>query len=139
MTLPGVEWQMAASAQIWVQSGSAFTAVGTADNPVVIRGAEQTAGFWNRILFDSSKTTDNRIEHFMLADAGSDDNIAIALLSDINHGTSSATVKNGTIKNIDGAGIWVDDTSRGTSTLTCSDITFENVSGDKTAGGASCT
>ena len=136
---PGVEWHMAADTRIWVQSDSKFTAVGTESKPIVIRGKEQTAGYWKSLYFDASKSTENRLEHFVLEDAGSGDgNHAIGLLSDINHGDSSATVKNGTIRNIDGRGIWVDESARGTSTIECGGVTFEDVSEEHTVPADIC-
>ncbi len=69
---PGVHLVLPRAAIISVSGDdSALSARGTADAPIVITGAEQTAGFWKSISFDTSLNPSNAIEHAIVEYGGS--------------------------------------------------------------------
>lgn len=72
----GVELEMAAGSNIIVFGGTNYlTANGTANEPIIIRGADQTAGSWENIIFNRSGPADyNIMEHVEIMHASTDTN-----------------------------------------------------------------
>ncbi|MBU1069646.1 hypothetical protein KJ975_08780 [Myxococcota bacterium] len=50
---------------------SGFHAVGTAEKPITITGAEKTSGFWKAIVFDTTLNAANAIDHAIIEYGGS--------------------------------------------------------------------
>ncbi|MCC5937386.1 MAG: hypothetical protein JJU34_08900 [Lunatimonas sp.] len=65
----GVVIEMAENASLTVNTGSFFHAVGTEDEPITIRGTEQTRGYWSSLRF-ASGSSNNRLVHVHLSDGG---------------------------------------------------------------------
>ena len=66
----GVTLEMAQDVGITVEPGGSLSANGTEDDPVTLRGATATAGFWRGLRFDSDESA-NRMEHTFLQHTGS--------------------------------------------------------------------
>ncbi len=68
---PGVRIQVSAGQAIDVRAEGSLTAEGTADNPIIIEGVQQTRGFWSYLRFFDSNNPANRLIHCKISDAGS--------------------------------------------------------------------
>jgi hypothetical protein len=67
---PGTVIEMGAGASIIVNAGGSFNAVGTAQDKIIIRGAQSTPGFWDDIRFDNSNNVLNVLSHVNIMDGG---------------------------------------------------------------------
>jgi hypothetical protein len=68
---PGVVIEVAQDTGIYVEDTASLTAIGTADLPIEIRGAEALQGYWQGIQFDSN-STDNVLQYIEIRHGGSD-------------------------------------------------------------------
>lgn len=71
---PGVHIEVRSGNRIQVNSEGQFNAVGTAENPIRIYGAEDVAGYWECIRFNGSNSQNNVMEHVHVSDAGGNSN-----------------------------------------------------------------
>jgi hypothetical protein len=120
--MPGVVLLMGGGAGLDVESGGSLLAVGTADNPIVIRGVEEKAGYW-RGLRISSHSKKNRLAYVKVADAGGGSgpaisNIEVAGWLDLKHCR---------IENSAGAGVVVHAHMSNPARLTASDNQFKDI------------
>lgn len=67
---PGVEVRFEAGAHIELRGGI-LEARGTADRPILLAGAETTAGFWKGVGLLGAPSTENILDHVTITDAGS--------------------------------------------------------------------
>lgn len=66
---PGTDIIMTARSSMRVYDDAALIMVGTVDDPITVRGEEDVAGFWDRILI-ASKSPLNEISHVKIKNAG---------------------------------------------------------------------
>lgn len=66
---PGVEIIMSAQNWMHISNKSSLVMVGTADDPIIIRGEHDVAGFWLQLNIDSSSPL-NEIGHVIFKNAG---------------------------------------------------------------------
>ncbi len=66
---PGTEILFEEDGGLGVYDEGTFNAVGTAEQPIVLRGKEPVAGYWRGIHLETNSTF-NQLEHVQIADAG---------------------------------------------------------------------
>jgi hypothetical protein len=66
---PGTDIMLTAESEIQVNDESALVMVGTAEDPIIVRGEQDVAGYWNRIFIDSPSPL-NEIGHVNIKNAG---------------------------------------------------------------------
>lgn len=99
----GAELVFEQDAEIYVESTGSFTAVGTADAPIVFRGAEDTRGYWDGIELYGTDSLDNRLEHVRIENGGDPaEGCGLALESD-----TRAVLQNSVIRGSAGYGLCV--------------------------------
>ena len=104
----GAELVFEQDAEIYLQSGAALTAVGTAASPIVFRGLEPTAGYWDGVELHGSNSVDNRFEYVTISGGGAE---GTAWDANLRLGsTTRISVTNCTITNSAGWGVWVANT-----------------------------
>jgi hypothetical protein len=69
--LPGTTLFFGARAGIEVEEGGVFSAVGTAEAPICLYGAQEQRGYWRGLRFEDAPG-DSRLEHVLLDGGGSD-------------------------------------------------------------------
>lgn len=70
---PGVVIEMSQNAYINVNQDSYLSAVGSEENPIIIRGREAIRGYWHSIRFVSN-TSNNRLQYVEISDGGNNRN-----------------------------------------------------------------
>lgn len=68
----GAILEFAADTRLLIDDAGIIRAIGTAANPIIFRGATQSAGFWRGVLIYSDNAL-NRLEHVNVLHTGSDD------------------------------------------------------------------
>ena len=107
---PGVVIKFGTNERIIVNSGASLTADGTAENPIVLSGVEPTPGFWTGVLFSSSNSINNLLDHVQIEYAGGlDANDAALSISGLSNSPARAIVSNSTMRGNAGAGMRVND------------------------------
>lgn len=117
---PGATLIMCAGASITIEETAYLSAVGTADNPIVIKGETETAGFWEGIAIKSNNPN-NKLIHVTVKDAGTYWGWEFANVF-VDNG-SKLEMSNCTISNSDDFGLFVAD---GSSLTNFSNNTFSN-------------
>ena len=69
---PGADVQFPEHKGINVTSDGALSAVGDDEQPVQFRGTEEQRGWWRGLRFSGSSSEQNRLEHVVVEDAGSE-------------------------------------------------------------------
>ncbi len=67
---PGVEARFEEDGLVWVSDTGSIDARGTADAPIVLRGAARVPGHWRGLRLVGSASAGNRLEHVRIGDAG---------------------------------------------------------------------
>jgi len=106
---PGVEIVMGSEAWLTVEGNAVVEAIGTAADPIIIRGRQRQAGYWDGIEFDQSPHN-NRFEHVNISDFGNTNNLSSTYAA-INMYESKLALNEVTISNGLGRGIRCDDTT----------------------------
>ncbi|RMG54973.1 MAG: hypothetical protein D6722_28405, partial [Bacteroidetes bacterium] len=101
---PGVVIEVEENGGIGVYDAGTFKAVGTATQPIVIRGTNAVAGFWRGIHIETN-SINNQLEHVTISDAGSNyvyccNEVGTIFLKD-----GKLSIKNTTLRNGAGYGI----------------------------------
>ncbi len=68
----GTELAMADNVSVLVLSSGAINAVGTEQDPIVIRGVEDVQGYWDGFQYVSSSSAANRFEYTTISNGGGD-------------------------------------------------------------------
>lgn len=68
---PGVSIVFAQDAGLEISGNGRFTAKGTAENRIILTGAEKTRGYWAGLYFYQSKSSANALDHVVIEYAGS--------------------------------------------------------------------
>jgi hypothetical protein len=126
---PGTECIMAGGIQLevgWNGNEASLHAVGTAEDPIVFSGEQDTAGYWAGIVFTPSATADSELDYVTIANAGAAGSAALRLRRE------GISVTNTTIRSSAGAGIQKSDTDTTdyTPTNTFTDVAQGNVIND---------
>lgn len=105
---PGATIIMCAGASITIESTGYITAVGTADEPIVFKGATETKGFWQGIAIESNNPN-NKFNYVTVKDAGTywawqDANVFLA-------SGSKLDMSNSTISNSQNLGMYVSESA----------------------------
>ena len=98
---PGTEFVIAADVQILVgynASAARLSAVGTAAEPIVFTGEQDTAGYWEAIVFSGTSLSTSALDYVTISGAGKPGSAALIL-------ERAIPVTNTTIRNSAGAGI----------------------------------
>ncbi len=117
----GNKFSIAAGSRVYIDNGSeiiidgttgmgAFSAVGTAANPISIAAIYNGTGMWNTIRFRSSASTENKIEYCTISGGGaSNGSSAEGMISVVTEddGSSNITIRNSTIINSAAIGIYI--------------------------------
>src|SRR5690554_191072 len=82
---PGVVIEMSQGSYINVNRDSYFSAVGSEENPIIIRGREALRGYWHSIRFVSN-TTNNRLQYVEISDGGNNRNNDRGMITLVNEG-----------------------------------------------------
>jgi hypothetical protein len=67
--MPGTTIAMASGTNICVTSTGSISAIGTATNPIIIKGQQPTAGFWGSVFVQSNNSS-NSISYCTVSDGG---------------------------------------------------------------------
>lgn len=105
---PGTYLEFAADTRLLISGNGSINAIGTSDDPIVMRGAQDVSGFWKGIEIHSSNTT-NRLEHVTIANTGSSElsgELAAILVDGLYDG--KIALSNVTITDGDGYGVYVE-------------------------------
>ncbi len=92
---------------LYIRDGGSINAIGTADNPIVMRGSTETPGFWQGVFIRSSNVT-NTMEHVNIQHTGSseiDGDIAAIVLEGFYGG--AANLSNVSVSEAVGYGLTV--------------------------------
>lgn len=68
---PGVTIVFQQDARLTVGADACLSAVGTAEQPIVLTGAEAIRGYWDAVYFNASNDFQNRLDHVTIEYAGS--------------------------------------------------------------------
>ena len=93
---------------IRVHNSGALKAVGTSKEPILLRGKEETAGYWYGLHFESSNSTNNRLEYLTLQHGGGGSDAGLDLDSRSESSFTRISVKHSTFSNNAGYGIYID-------------------------------
>lgn len=105
---PGVEIVMGEEAWITIEGNAVVEAVGTAAEPIIIRGNQPNSGYWKNIRFRDSPWESNRFEHVDIRHWGNRGGVVSAFSAfDLND--SRMTLDNVSITNGRGAGVLCDE------------------------------
>jgi hypothetical protein len=105
--LPGTILEFARDRYLSVETGGYMHAVGTKDNKITIRGAENSQGFWRGILF-SSNSPKNLIEYADITGGGSTAIVSGMKANVAVHGTGARIeIKNALLGNSGGYGFYI--------------------------------
>ena len=85
---PGVTLRFQQGHDMSVSSSGRLSAVGTAAQPIVFTGVEQTRGYWGGLRFYQSNSTENQLDHVTIEYGGGYHNANLYL-----DGTSSSPVR----------------------------------------------
>lgn len=88
-------------------NGGSLSAIGTADDSIVMTGTQQVRGFWYGIYFYKSLNTDNKMDYCTIEYAGADDNQQANIR--IGGSESMVAISNTTIRESAGYGIYIED------------------------------
>lgn len=106
---PGTKLIFRQNASIHVVENTSFSAVGTAEKPIVMEGKEHAPGFWSGIEF-SSISNKNRLSYVQLSDAGADEGSSSGAVRLTSKGT--AGIDHSVIRNSKTFGLNVADSTR---------------------------
>lgn len=94
---PGVELAFDEGAWFVVEGNGVFKALGTAAEPIIIRGQQARPGYWDGIRFEESPWDSNILEHVVLSHSGNTEGLLSAYAA-INLDESHVSVSNTTFK-----------------------------------------
>lgn len=124
---PGAEFAFDAQASIIFNTESVIQAIGTEEDPIVFTGTEETAGWWNGILVRNTTHPNNAMEHVVIEYGGGDELHSSVDPANLVIGRSLyesyMSITNSTIRNSQGAGIFIKSNSS-TNTGVCSENEF---------------
>jgi len=102
---PGTTLEMCAGASLTVTETGSFNAVGTASQPIIIKGEVETAGYWEGLNI-SSNNPNNRLEYVTISDGGTywGWNYALVNLD----GSAQVSIKNSTFSNADQVAVYAE-------------------------------
>ncbi|GAB6091515.1 hypothetical protein [Spirochaeta dissipatitropha] len=106
---PGTRVSFEQGTQLEIRESGTLIAEGTAEEPILLTGTENTVGWWDGIWFRSSEDPRNSIDHAQIEFAGGDF-FAVQIGEYRVTGTSvdaSASITNTTIQNTGGHGLYV--------------------------------
>lgn len=117
---PGTTLEMCAGASLTVTETGSFNAVGTASQPIIIKGEVETAGYWQGLNI-SSNNPNNRLEFVTIKDGGTYWGWNYALVNI--DGSAQVALKNSTFSNADQVAVYAEES---TSITEFSNNTFSN-------------
>lgn len=105
---PGAEFIGQPNGGVRVVSGGSFKAIGTATDSISFRGEQQSSGYWPGFQFVSNSTL-NDFSYVTISDGGgaNDFNIPARKANLEVYNGATFKITNSTVKNSDGAGIYV--------------------------------
>ena len=102
--MPGAKLIMCEGSSITIENSGYFSAVGTAEKPIIIKGETETAGFWTGIAFKSNNPN-NKLIHTTVKDAGTYWGWEYANVYVSN--TAQLNISNSTISNSEDVGLFI--------------------------------
>jgi hypothetical protein len=106
---PGTKLIFRENTSIHVEENTSFSAVGTAEKPILMEGKDHAPGFWSGIEF-SSVSNKNRLSYVHLSDAGSSNGSSSGAVRLTRKGT--AGIDHSVISNSKTYGLYVGDYTR---------------------------
>lgn len=106
---PGTKLIFRENTSIHVEENTSFSAVGTAERPILMEGKEHAPGFWSGIEF-SSVSNKNRLSYVHLSDAGASNGSSSGAVRLTRKGT--AGIDHSIISNSKTNGLYVGDYTR---------------------------
>jgi hypothetical protein len=106
-------------------SNGSFTAIGTANSPIIISGIYNQTGVWNSIQFKSSNSANNRIEYCTISGGGNGSLASqqgMITVVNANGQTSAINIRNSSINNSSTIGVYI----KAQNTIYNSDIISAN-------------
>ncbi|MGI5864172.1 MAG: hypothetical protein ACOX6T_19250 [Myxococcales bacterium] len=107
---PGVKVIFSEDVALRFTGEQVLVATGTADEPILLTGAQPQRGFWKGISFDGTLSTESRLDYVTVEYAGStksDSNAAAIKLTADSRG-ARASLTHTTLKDSQGWGLWLD-------------------------------
>jgi len=117
---------------IRIHASGSLKAVGTAKEPIIFTGKEQTAGYWHGMHFEMSNSTNNILEYINLEYAGGGSDAGLDLDSRNDISFTRVSVRNSTFSNNAGYGIYIDydDNTQYNKDIDSSNTFFSNEDGE---------
>lgn len=78
---PGVIIEFTEGSALYSNKSGSISAIGTANEPIILRGEEDLKGYWQGVYFRGNKSIKNKLEHVHIQNAGSH-NVGAALRID---------------------------------------------------------
>ncbi len=126
---PGVTLIMDSEAGVFIPEGTGFHAVGTAEKPITVTGAQKVQGAWDSIVFDDTRSAANVLDYCIVEYGGGGaaaGEYGMIIAQSDSRGVALA-VNHSTLQHSAVYGIWLG--SYASATLT-SDTYSDNASGD---------
>lgn len=106
--LPGVELLFGSEAWMTIDGNGVFQSLGTAANPVTIKGLKEQPGYWDGIRFNDSPWDSNQLQYTTISHSGNVEGLTSAYAA-INLDESTVTLSNSTISDNERWGIVCND------------------------------
>ncbi len=105
----GTHIKMASGAQLTISGNGWLSALGSANNPIVLAGEYNQNGEWNAINFVSTKSENNRLEYCQITGGGgaSHSNRGTLNLMGSSAGNTQVSIRNCWVKNSAATGIYI--------------------------------
>lgn len=109
---PGVEIIFSQDKTLYVSDEAALSAAGTADDPILFTGAQESRGFWGGIVFTNANSVDNRFEHVTVEYAGAhevESGLTAAVALDSSGYPVQLAMSRTTLRENEGYGLYLSD------------------------------
>ncbi len=125
----GTTIEMDAGLQWKITSSGSVKAIGTANMPIILIGANQTAGYWRNIYFESSVNPNNQLKYVQISHAGADPSVTKGAI--YMWAKPVLSLDNVSFNDISSCAVYAAPSSSSPNpNLTYSNLSFSNVGGE---------
>ncbi|HLS71881.1 MAG TPA: hypothetical protein VK027_09480 [Chitinophagaceae bacterium] len=108
---PGVEIIMCSATRLKTTANGSINAIGSASNPIIIKGEQNMPGYWDLIDFNSNNPN-NILKHVIISDGGYSNNYYNATVWINDNYNGQLSISHTTIKNSKGPGLYMENGAR---------------------------
>mgnify|MGYP006278601401 CR=1 FL=1 len=125
---PGVVLEFENGTEFRVQKDASLAAKGTKDEKITFTGTEETKGHWDGLIYQSTTSNDNELDHVVLSyGGGSDGNLFL----DDDSAATTITINNSFFENSSKYGLFVEDNNNEPNIEGCKGNSYKgNTEGD---------